>query len=286
MSHTTQPANPVDHNATLGLARQLAYRFLSLAMSDPRSKRWHDLHDDVFLTAVLSAAEYLSTEPQCRVGVLAPGELAQDSLDFAPLLRIIRDPQIDLNTQYERIFGLMLPKKCPPYETEYCPQTFSVYRSQTLADIAGFYRAFGLEPSRDMPERDDHIALELEFMAYLLAKERRAADTEQATICRDAQKRFAREHLAWWVPAFARALEQQSARMDGPQRESIFYALVASALAAFIPIERAILEIDPPKELVAPGPVEPQEEMSCSACAGSCERSQPRSYNETQNSRE
>jgi nitrate reductase assembly molybdenum cofactor insertion protein NarJ len=179
-----------------------------------------------------------------------------------------------MNAQYERIFGLMMSKKCPPYETEFCPQTFSVFRSQTLADVAGFYRAFGVEPSRDKPERDDHLSLELGFMAYLIAREENASETEQITICRNAQKRFAREHLVWWVPAFARALERQCQRMlDRTDGESTPYELLAAALAAFMPIERAILDIDSPKELVAPGPVEPLEEMSCSTCAGSCDSS-------------
>ena len=86
-----------------------------------------------------------------------------------------------------------------------------------------------------------------------------------------------RDHLAWWVPAFARALRRQSERYrDGEEDQSNFYSLLAQSLAAFIAAERAVLTVPPPKELVAPGPVEPPDEMSCSACVGSGETSDER----------
>jgi DMSO reductase family type II enzyme chaperone len=253
---STDPTSPT---MAIDLARQIAYRFLALVTSDPKSRRWKDLHCEELQSAAQAAAELLAVESQCRPMSVAPGELMPDQLNFAPLIELLADPSVDLNAQYERIFGLMISKKCPPYETEYCPQTFSVYRSQALADIAGFYRAFGLEPSRDMPERADHIALELDFMSWLIAKEQRAGDPEQVAVCREAQQRFLRDHLAWWVPAFARALSLQS--------RSSFYSSLAQNLAAFIAAERAVLGVAVPSELVVPGPIEPHEEMDCSACA-------------------
>jgi TorA maturation chaperone TorD len=193
--------------------------------------------------------------------------LTPSELDLAPLVHTLRLRPDELNDEYEHVFGLMLAKKCPPYETEYCPQTFSVYRSQALADVAGFYRAFGVGPSRDTPERADHIALELEYLAFLIAKESSAADPAARDTCRDAQRRFVQDHLGWWVPAFARALQRQAERVLGrAPGQSGFYPALARALAAFISAERAVLAVDPPTELVAPGPVEPPEEMSCQDC--------------------
>src|SRR5262245_15262336 len=104
------------------LARQLIYRFLSLATSDTRSQRWLQLSDSELAIAANSGAEVLRDEVKCDS--LAPGEIAPQALDPAELCRILRDPTVDVNSQYERVFGLMMSKKCPPYETEYCPQTF------------------------------------------------------------------------------------------------------------------------------------------------------------------
>ncbi len=60
-----------------------------------------------------------------------------------------------------------------PYETEYTTPD-ALYKAHQLADIAGFYRAFGLEMSTENRERPDHLAAELEFMHFLALKEAQA----------------------------------------------------------------------------------------------------------------
>ena len=75
-------------------------------------------------------------------------------------------------------FGLVLTRECPPYETEYHPSSEPFFRSQEMADVAGFYRAFGLETAQAARERPDYLGLELEFMAFLLLKKRLALAAE------------------------------------------------------------------------------------------------------------
>ena len=123
-----------------------------------------------------------------------------------------------LRAQYDTVFGLVVPKECPPYETEYYPTQETFGRSQQMADVAGFYQAFGIEPAQSSPERPDHLALELEFMAFLLLKRRQAIAAtdhdpeagEQASICDRALRDFFRDHLAWWLPAFAAGLRRKA----------------------------------------------------------------------------
>ena len=257
-------------------ARLCLYYVFSRVLSDPASRRQLRSCERGVLEQFGAAAAFLAEEPAAQPAALAPGELPPSALAGLGLAAWFDQPQATLAAQYERVFGLVSSKECPPYETDYCRQTFSVYRSQRMADVAGCYRAFGLEPSRDRPERHDHLALELEFMAWLLVKERHALRrdgaeaAEQAAVCRDAQRLFVREHLAWWVPAFALALRRKAdglrdARdLHEPPRSAL--GAVGAALAAFIAAERAVLGIEPPTELVAPSPDE-EPEGACGGCS-------------------
>ncbi len=72
-----------------------------------------------------------------------------------------------------------------------------------LADIAGFYSAFGFAVHDDRP---DHIVAELEFMSLLLIAEADARSSDradQAEIAADAARVFLRDHLGTWVTAWA-----------------------------------------------------------------------------------
>ncbi len=117
-----------------------------------------------------------------------------------------------LASEYTRSFGHTLSMECPPYETQYeYPHIFQ--QTQALADIAGFYRAFGLEVSNSAGERLDHITVELEFMGFLAYKHAYAMaqhGEEQVEICLDALKKFMKEHLGRWVPTFATQLARKA----------------------------------------------------------------------------
>jgi len=253
-------------------ARELVLRFLALAASDPASKRFDKLLDAEFQELAAAAARHLALDPAMRSPELAPGEVPPEELDLDPLIAALSAPRERLLDDHTRVFGLVVSKHCPPYEVQYCPQTFSIYRSQRMADVAGTYRAFGVEPGRDVPERADHVACELEFLAWAVAKERHArvrsdkpSDEpweERASVCRDAQRDFVAEHFAWWVPAFARALADRARALDPP---APFHAALAHALATLVPAERAVLGVDPPTELARP---RPDEEPAGDGCAG------------------
>lgn len=72
-----------------------------------------------------------------------------------------------------------------------------------LADVAGFYAAFGCVVRNDRP---DHIVAELEFMSVLLVAEADARDAgrdDQAEVTAGAARVFLRDHLGTWVTAWA-----------------------------------------------------------------------------------
>jgi TorA maturation chaperone TorD len=79
-------------------------------------------------------------------------------------------------------------------------------RTFEMADVAGFYKAFGVavDEGSEGGERVDHIAAELEFMNLLAVKEALALQEEgeaaHAKTCRDASRAFLRDHLGRWAP--------------------------------------------------------------------------------------
>lgn len=114
------------------------------------------------------------------------------------------DEHRELQQQYDGLFGHAVRGDCPAYEMEYGRNEI-IRQASDLADLAGFYRAFGLEIAADASGRPDHITAECEFMSALCSKEAHAdgqGDRENTDICLDAQRTFLRDHLARWLPAF------------------------------------------------------------------------------------
>lgn len=109
-----------------------------------------------------------------------------------------------------QLLGHTVRSEAPPYELEYrASEVFQ--QSQTLADIAGFYRAFGFEPYGPLTERADFFATEWEFLAVLSIMEARAEDEEQSACCVSAAREFLTEHAAAWMPAFVERIRRADA---------------------------------------------------------------------------
>jgi TorA maturation chaperone TorD len=120
------------------------------------------------------------------------------------------------------------PVRCSPYEGAWGPQQLSGKAAQ-LADVAGFYAAFGLAPTTWNAQLEDHVAVECEFAALLAVKEAYALASGQGDardVTRDAEAAFLRDHLGGWGPAFAAEVARQA---DSP-----LYNEAAALLAAWL----------------------------------------------------
>ncbi|MBE7417550.1 MAG: molecular chaperone TorD family protein [Ideonella sp.] len=199
------------------LASSRVYGALALVFADP---------DRAALPALRRCAGALEA---------APGDAARTLAALLGRLRLER-----WRTAHVTCFGYAISKECPPYETEY-DQANLFQKTHTLADIAGFYRAFGLQLAPELHERADHLSVELEFMQFLCLKEAHAAargeapaaasgePRERVAQCRAAQAKFFAEHLGVWASGFARRLRAVAG--------SGLYAAAASALEAFLAAE-------------------------------------------------
>ncbi len=133
--------------------------------------------------------------------------------------------------------------ECPPYEASYRREVDPL-KEALMVDVAGFYRAFGLEPRGELP---DHIVSELEFMALLCLKEAHAIlkeGDEPLEVVRDAQESFLADHLGRWVARFRDAIHREST-VD-------LYPKLADLLVDFVQEESRRLDIEleesPPEE--------------------------------------
>lgn len=176
---------------------------------------------------------------------------------------VMKHQPVELEEKYIKIFGHTISKECPPYEAQYGTEHMFM-KTQEMADIAGFYKAFGLDVSEKMRERVDHISLELEFMHYLCIKEaysRKNHGKEKTQICVDAQKKFLKDHLGMWAPVFLPLMKQKAGKG--------FYKEAAIFTEKFLVSELKYLKVKPKKISKPEAQVESPEESNLSFTCGS-----------------
>ena len=145
----------------------------------------------------------------------------------------------DLQSEHRRVFSNVITLDCPPYETLF-GNDHVFAQSHVMGDISGFYKAFGVELSKDIHERLDHLSVEFEFMHFLAYKESysRCHDgPEKTQIVVDAQKKFVKNHIGRWVPLFCRMLTKKA--------DSGLFKLVADMTAEWMEFEAAFLSVAP-----------------------------------------
>jgi DMSO reductase family type II enzyme chaperone len=112
---------------------------------------------------------------------------------------------------YRGLFGHTVRGSIPPYETEYGNEAL-FQQPQELADLMGFYHAFGLHLKEGQHERPDHVSCECEFLMFLALKAAYALehdDREMLAETRNAEKLFLRDHLARFFPTFAAKVNRE-----------------------------------------------------------------------------
>lgn len=114
----------------------------------------------------------------------------------------------ELCATFVQLFGPAA--RCPMTETAWGDTARLLGKPAQIADIAGFYRAFGLQPTEGATAApEDHLVTELEFMSILYLKETWALYAglkEQLAITRDARNKFLEQHLAAWIHCWAKQM--------------------------------------------------------------------------------
>jgi TorA maturation chaperone TorD len=200
------------------LARATIYRLLALAYSYPTSDTVDQLGETLEFAPV--AADLISPT------------VAKEVQQLAAVFQGVDQPTLEAS--YQRVFTLSYSEDCPVHETAFSAKhLFQQVAHQ--ADIAGFYRAFGVNAEND---RSDHVAMELEFCYLLALKEAHArglGESEHVAICRDGHRVFMRDHLARWAPHIAQRIVVTGA--------GTWYERPAWLLLAFIAAEERYLRL-------------------------------------------
>ena len=175
--------------------------------------------DEACRTALGRAAVYACLARGFVAAAAMPAWPDADGEGSDPLalhVRALRDAAeasdpAELRRAYMRIFD---PRNPPyPLEAEHRAEHFR-QRTDLLADVMGFYKAFAVEPDH---ERPDHVACELDFIHVVSLKEARAlaaGRTEQADICADARRAFLADHLLTWYEAVVAMVRKRARPAD------------------------------------------------------------------------
>jgi TorA maturation chaperone TorD len=229
------------------LARAVFYRTLKLAFQLPEQSTL----DAIFSTDGKEALE----QAAARFEVDGTGPLS----DVVERFCVLPKPWAEeLRPTFERLFGHTLRGRVCPYECEYGRNPL-LQQAHQLADLGGFYAAFGLRPASENGERVDHVACELEFLEFLTVKEVVALELEERDgwqVTHEAARQFLRQHLARFGRAFARNL-----RAEAPPG---FYLILAELCEVFLGVECDRLGVPLGPELLALRPEEDEPvPMAC-----------------------
>lgn len=167
-------------------------------------------------------------------------QLAQKADAMKASLQGIDDDAIEmLAVDFDRVFfgmGPITARHAFPYESVYTSEK-GIMMQEAYSQVVRAYREQKLAKDEAFTEPEDHIAVELAFMATLVERSAaflREGHEEAAEQTVMQQLSFAKEHLLNWVDIFCVDL---AAAADGS-----FYEHLATFTAAFVKEDAAVLE--------------------------------------------
>lgn len=227
MNHTA-PANPATQGAQDErlAARAFVYRALQAVTAGmPTKQNAEVVLSDVFAQAfeILQAPFDANEQHSLREAYEADqaGFLDQAGVNYTKLF-----------------YG---PQKlvAPPWESSYVVTGRKIFQANTL-DVRRAYRRQGLEPRALNKVPDDHISIELGFMAELADRmalgeaesSAQGAQTSEFMAAVSASASFLDSHLGKWAADYANDLSASGA--------GSFYPFVGSCIAALVEADRAL----------------------------------------------
>ncbi|WP_226481834.1 TorD/DmsD family molecular chaperone [Natrinema amylolyticum] len=154
-------------------------------------------------------------DPEAREGIERAAERLTVADEATALLEAFEEtPVADLESAYNELFGLPSDDgtyAVIPYEAHYTTRDEISSEQRRIATVVGLMEEFGLEPSDDFAERQDHVAAELELAQVLAGQRAVALESGEPVAAERVEKAEATvlaDHLVEFVPALAHDLRR------------------------------------------------------------------------------
>jgi putative dimethyl sulfoxide reductase chaperone len=111
----------------------------------------------------------------------------------------------------------------PPWESVYLSQERTLFQESTLK-VRRNYLEYNFLPMNYPHEADDHLALELDFMAHLAQLSQEHFESEKSEEVKKVlldQKAFLNEHLLVWIGDFAEQIQHGKTQFFYPQMATL-----------------------------------------------------------------
>lgn len=228
MSQTTEwNSFLVGESLLCGLLGKLLYEDLDRAWLESL------ISEDIFAEAPFGADQ---TETERGLELLQRWADENRSGISAAEMKALKQDQLNLFIGIDKVLA-------PLWESVYFSEKRLVFQEQTL-QVRQWYSRFNLQAESLYREPDDHIGLELIFLAHLASRALQVLEENNETEFNDllqAQRDFLLEHLLCWGPAWAK-LVKKHARTD-------FYRGLAHITHGALLALAEELEINMPKEV-------------------------------------
>lgn len=231
MSESTLSAPDRAALADLMASRANVYRLLS---------RCYRSEMDATLAREISGEFTFETDDDALAAALAAMRAALADADDGTLEQ--------LAVTFDRVFfgmGPLTARHAFPYESVYTSDK-GILMQEAYTSVARTYREQSLAKDASFTEPEDHLAVELAFMATLADRARAFLEANNPSGDTAAEETlaqslaFARAHLLNWIDRFCAELER--AAMPEDAGDGGFYANLARFTATFVAGDAALLE--------------------------------------------
>jgi putative dimethyl sulfoxide reductase chaperone len=239
-SSESDSASILEEQRKINLAREGLYAFLA------RSFKFEV--DSEFLTMVAAVQPVLERLASSQSGteLKKASELLSTTSSEAAILEGKERKQLllDLAIEFSNLFinpGQQVGReRVMPWESAYFTSPPRMY-GPPYHKVVEAFRLVNFEKPKEYNEPEDHIALELEFMAHLARLTTASIDSgkpEFAMGYLKLQKEFLADHLLTWVGKFSKELMKNSEK-----REVNFYYALAMMLESYIKLDDQTVDL-------------------------------------------